>query len=1617
MEINKTFFKGRLNKDFDERFVPEGEYTDALNIRVNSSESESAGVVNNIKGNTKLTTLKYNNVALSSDAKCIGSYEDGARDTIYWFITAPTDSVDMVVSFNVKTEILIYHVVSATVLNFSEKNLITGISLIDDLLFWTDNLNPPRRININSSYNSVTEDDISVIVAPPLDAPTIELFKTINEENYIEDKFISFSYRYKYKDGEHSALSQFTDVAFSPGVFRVDFSNFGNVGMKNSFNSVKLSFSTGGKNVVGVDLCFKVSGSNIVNVIERYDKEKEGWPDNTTEHINFSNKKIYTTLTQDELLRLYDNVPLKAKAQTVLGNRIFYGNYTDGYDIKDVNGNNIKLDYGLELVSSDVGLENISITESAGVNYTLDSSVSVLDSTINIDLTGISLVAGSLLSIDVDFNHDSFSGDAGYTQNSTGFEYNFIFNLQKDYFNAYALATSQEFIDAVSTHQAISSCTDGNSLTDAFNCSIAPQAGWTKVGSGITSGTGEFSITSTPSSNIITIQVPAMKYEDDANPGTYAYEYFKSGVTTSIFVEIASRESLHSNRDYEIGVVYMDDYNRSSTTLVGKKNTVFIPAINSITKNHIKATLRNDPPSWAKSYKFVIKPNQHKYETIYSNIYYNEEKTNSTWFRINGSTQSSIKAGDNLIVKSDSGGYLDKVVKTKVISVKVQEEDFIYGNKSESGSDIVEGTGFYIELKPKDFSATFIENHYINYGQVYNKSNKKYAHIFYSCNTKDSSGTNETPYNLPAGSEVRFIFSEKRYGSGSRCGSRYYKFNKSFIASKDYDNLHEMVIGDGIDFTIPSEIGGTDDDVTNKVYSLNFNSALGTSISQIPATQGTIQAQFQQDPTSSSMFFVLTGGTKKCNGRPGHLRCEIEVTRASNMMVFETEPIDADNGIFYESSKNYKIENNLHKGSSQDQTSSLPAVVDLNFFNCFTFGNGVESRKIEDDIVGAEFSLGSRVSAVSQEEYKEANRYADITYSGVYNEESNLNNLNEFNLSLVNYRTLDKSFGAIEKMHGRKTDIIVFQEDKISYVLGGKNLLSDAQGGGAITSTPTVLGTQVARIEDYGISNNPEGFASFGSEVFFPDAKRGVILNLSGGYAKSDQLQVISNIGMKTYFRDMFNESSSIQVIGGYDVYNNEYILSNSGVEQPIKETEYTCGYSVSQENSSIQNVIDVDFGSDTGTANFSYNVTSGSLTVTVDYNGSQVINSSVSGSGVLSFSKDSATVKKATVTLSPTNSTYNFSSDCIETDTLSIVRVIITSKNTFANKTHVKHNWSKSGYESPVREDFVLFETDGVSMYNTSTGTESTGYIPEENGVVKMSSNKEHGDDFIFDLSNDSFGYLLSDTLYGADDTDTLLSLLTDVAPITNPSTGVYEGIFNYTNPTDKTYLYLVWDYRDYAQINLCYSVSDINAICCTCVPSESYYIDSSEFSEATAVYGDVNLTSKALDGYYADGGYYREQLNGVLLNHLVCPSCLSTPFSSSLIDSSPSTICSQAITETYYHDGTGAYPLLNDYVYSDSTLTTPLASGYYKVSTNAYIEVIGALGLVSSKGNCGACYTYTLTNDGGSGDIVFIYTRCDGAVLNPTVGIGASIDVCAQSIDTVPPGGTVTGGTVTCT
>jgi hypothetical protein len=1550
MDINTTFLKGRMNKSFDERVLPDGEYIDALNIRIGSTENNSVGAIENVVGNTQITTVMYNGNPLSSNARCIGVLEDGEHETLYWFVTDP-GVVDMVLSYNERTETLVYHIISTSVLNFSTDYLVTGIDLIDGLLFWTDNYNPPRRINVNSSYpypvagvDSVTEDDISVIVAPPIESPTITPITISGEENYMSDKFISFSYRYKYKDGEYSALSQFSEIAFEPKQFFIDYTFYGNGAMQNLFNAYDVSFNTGSDNVVGIDLCFKLSDSSIVNVIERYNKQEEGWADNEIRGIVFDSKKIYTALPSSELNRLFDNVPRVAKSQTTMGNRLIYGNYVDGYDI------DVDVDFDVAGVSDTIDISELQVTSITGEAYNINSSspVEIPNSKIVIDFTGVDILANSILVIDVSLSHNSFGGSSLYDDEfapQNTYNYTFSFNIQSDFDSAFELANDPGFIASVYESVAIADSCNGPSLTDNFNCNISAKSvivppvngGWDKLGSGINAIGEGFTITSSPlEPNKINIQIPAMKfygYDDVEAEEVYAYEYLSNANTIASITRRNTRKSLHSNRDYEVAIVYQDEYLRSSTALVSINNTVFFPAETSNKKNYIVATINSLAPSWATRYKFVVKPSKSNYETIYSSLFFTDASS-FTWFKLEGDNISKVKVGDTLIVKADTSGYVDSLIKTKVLDVEAKSEDWVTGN-----GDTVEPGGVYMKLRASNFEAEYRQNSFIEPSYIRGGLGGSYRHnaikMFYDNPEFDSgspvsiSNRRYIPYDIPAGSIVNIKLRIHRNAAGldSGCGSYQYLYQRTVVATNDYTDFRSFIIGENVDFeqgimSGGDELVGVTVNTQNNPLGSFPNTSTGSDGETLPkwpyvepveTAKNYFQfAQTEEDgEPDGSHYFVVASGIPGCSGKKAYNSYEISIQQSNGTLVFETEPLEADGEIFFEGSESFLIVNGMHMSGDAvgdvNQTDSTPAVVTLNFFNCFSFGNGVESYKVNDSLTGDPFYLGERVTAVAQEEYKAAHRYATLTYSGIYNAETNINRLNEFNLSLANFKDLERSFGPINKLYGRRTDVLVLQEDKISYVLAGKNLLSDSTGGGQIASIPEVLGTQIARTEEYGISNNPESFAVYGSDVYFTDTKRSVVINLQGGSAQGDALNVISEYGMKYWFRDKFNEFDNTFKLGGYDPYMGEYVLSITTTEMPTDDNLYGCGVTLSKRNNTGTYQYTVDLGEEIGESTITVNMISGEAQFVVEYDEEIVADETYDtvGTNTIVITKSTALPKSLTVTIVSDNASFEVNVGCIvPVDYITVFRVVYNSPGNAGETIHNKYNWSLGPFTSPNLVDSIVFEEDGVSLFESQNGGLSNGMIPAEGSDVTLYSELRTSDTYIFNESLNSFKYLVSNTLYTPEG---LIPVLNTITPIT----GEYQGTIPNISLEGYSYLYLVWDYRSTTSLTLCYDEVNPYVLCCECPVSDTFYIDAEFLELATGIWTDAERTTLAPDGYYSAFGTYRQMLSGELLSPLPCNGC------------EPQQQCFEGMSEAggsiTYIDLTGTETTISDILFGD--------------------------------------------------------------------------------------------------
>jgi hypothetical protein len=1592
--VTTNFVAGRMNKSVDERILPPGEYVDAVNVRLGSTETTEIGAVENSKGNSQLTTLKYNNSPLT-DGVCIGAYDDGEKETLYWFVASNT--ADMIVSFDTNSQLLRYHVVSTSVLNFNSQYLITGVNKIGDLLFFTDDINPPRKINVTKNYTNVTAAELNVIVQPPLSSPGITMLTQSTEANYLESRMVTFAYRYKYEDDEYSALSQFSDIAFVPGVFSLDVSTSLNAGMKNIFNAVEVSFNTGSSMVKGVDLCFKFANSNIINVIEKFDKDDFGWPDNSIQTQTFTNSKIYTTLPDTELLRLYDNVPLIAKGQTIMGNRLIYGNYEDGNDLIDSNGADCQMNFEAELTTQGVDITELSSSYSAGVNYTIDSSQSITQAAIVIDFSTVKtkLKVGALLSLDLQFVHNKYTGNNGTVTGQQGStEITNVFTLPQTFNTVYEMASSDAFKAAIGTEiqyfQTVANCATGTSYTDAFNCSITNPADsdsnvtWQKNASGITALDQGFLITTTPGSDNVTIQIPAMKFVDsEAGGGTAAplFEYFNFTRADIQFLRNTSIQSLHSNRNYEVGIVYMDEYLRSTTALVSPDNTVFVPASNSILQNKIKVTIpvTQKPPSWATKYKFVLKRAEATYETIYSNFYYSSTLDNSVFFKLEGQNQTKVKVGDLLRVKADSQGPRSVLSECEVLEVEAKAQNFLTPSANiESGGQapyISELAGLYMQIKPTSFTvdtsdaSSFFDSQNVIARTV--KRNNQPA-ILIPCFETSPTGT-KTNLVIPASSLITFDIRFTRVGTGSGgCGSKIYDYNRTFQASQDYNNLFDFVNGENIDFQGGIDTSQDDSGANTNVYINTLNGSNSTVPTKV-INENRYQFTTSDSATpsnSNELFLGVSSGTPGCGSIRGInsvVEGRIVVQIANSIMIFETTPIDVDNDIYYEDDTCYDITNNFHISGSatgdQNQTASVPALVNLGFFDCFSFGNGVESFKVEDSLTGQSFNLGQRVTSVSQQDFKKADRNASLTYSGIYNEETNINRLNEFNLGLANFKDLEVSYGPIQILHPRETDILVLQEDKISYVLANKDLLSTTSGNNAVTASNLVLGTQVARVEEYGISSNPESFATYGAFKFFTDAKRASVIMLRGA-GQQEQLNVVSDIGMRSYFRDLFIGSFNKFKLGGYDPYMDEYVLSSSDSSMPVVIPNTNCGVNIAKQNVTAAASYIVDFTLAQGVVTFNYNVSTSTVNLTVNWNGSNVISQSISGNGTLTFDKNLANPQTATVTITPSGTaSYDITPSCPATSLLTVVQMTLGSSADENKFIHNQYLWEKDSVASPTASELITFSvtpTDPVTSFISTDGQSSLGLFPVTGSTLTPQSNKKDFDDFVFNSTVNKFKYLVSNTAYTSSDWATIDAAASTASPISNPSSGLFQATFNYSNPSNNRYLYLIWDYRTPTSISLRFGATSTIACCSGSVAT--FYIDTTSFATATAVYSDATLQTKAANQFYQTGNSVREQSAGALLpaqtcaacgtavglcysstsaDDVCCTGCTFTSYTSSVVKTTRSEACGTAQTATYYHNGTGATPVVYNFVYSNSSATTKLGAGYYSLSATSVIYV----------------------------------------------------------------------------
>jgi|8_EtaG_2_1085327.scaffolds.fasta_scaffold02583_3 hypothetical protein len=471
-EIKNNFIKGKMNKDLDERLIQKGEYREAQNVALSESDDSDSGALEILLGNiakniaTDLKDASNNTLFATSTSilpEVIGYVGDVKNKRVIYFVTnfsgTQTDDIRAITraagagsdwvggtAYNINPRtgsspsldqcaIVLYDIQEDNTivlaygpwLNFSIAHLITGAQVIDDLLYWTDNYNQPRKINIakaKATANYYTcEEQISLAKYAPYspvqllnrsgywaeddeatdDVITDKTNGSIKSE-YMRDKFIRFSYRYKFEDGEYSIMAPFTQIVFEPlnngaisdtedtanamanqptidvskhSVYRKTTVDL----MQNAINKVVLRIPM--PNLDERDASFNPSFGAYANdykidSVEILIKESDGLAIRSVKSIKVSEmtnsdfdwysikpsstadtykrqtlKYVYKSeqpikvLPEDQLIRVYDQVPLMAKALDIVGNRVILANYVENYQFPKDQAGKRGIDYTL----------------------------------------------------------------------------------------------------------------------------------------------------------------------------------------------------------------------------------------------------------------------------------------------------------------------------------------------------------------------------------------------------------------------------------------------------------------------------------------------------------------------------------------------------------------------------------------------------------------------------------------------------------------------------------------------------------------------------------------------------------------------------------------------------------------------------------------------------------------------------------------------------------------------------------------------------------------------------------------------------------------------------------------------------------------------------------------------------------------------------------------------------------------------------------------------------------------------------------------------------------------------------------------------------------------------
>ena len=772
-ELKRNFSQAKMNKDLDERLVPNGQYRDATNIQISTSDKSDVGSAQTLLGNELKNAIGNTTLSIPTTSTCVGSIALPETDKIYYMISAGINNTtgaalnikkDYIVQYDSLTQkntyvfVDIYSVSTTTadstsngntvtipnngsstinktgvrlgmvftspntttednvtvtdiavsggsnfvitlsknisvnsgatisfdadrVLHFDKNNIITGINVIDDLLFWTDNATEPKRINIKRSIAGTGGTEY-------LQGGGVTNFATGNPTT---DIFTGDTEHYHTRLVADRDNDSYLEIVTNP---------------------------TGRKPV--------------------YVKQK-----NVTVIKKSPTQPLTLVMSDDKEPRVNSSGAINAKYVTITHN---FNDVQGGDEVSVTFDNAIDYRVGdIIIFTNDLSLSNTSFPEGAALIRAVVTASNVVDAdTLHASGFTIRILSISTETPDVstsyqvriedgevlfEFKFVRFSYRYKYTDgeystfapfSQVAFipgEYDYLpkkgYNLGmrntlrnlklKDYYPEELIQNDVVAIDLLYKEDGNPTVYTVKTLTAKDDHPIWPDL------KNHVYDRGEFSILSElihavlPSNQLLRPydNVPRIARAQEVSANRIIYGNYLQNYTADdpdIEVSIQSSElknvtypggaapSVKSQRTYQVGVVFSDEYGRETPVLTSKNASVTLSKETSVTRNRIFARIHKQPPSWATHFSFYVKETSSEYYNMAMDRWYYAADGN-IWISFPSSERNKLTIDDYIILKK--AHRTDEAVfekaRYKVLAIENEAPEFIKTTKKKLG--------------------------------------------------------------------------------------------------------------------------------------------------------------------------------------------------------------------------------------------------------------------------------------------------------------------------------------------------------------------------------------------------------------------------------------------------------------------------------------------------------------------------------------------------------------------------------------------------------------------------------------------------------------------------------------------------------------------------------------------------------------------------------------------------------------------------------------------------------------------------------------------------------------------------------------------------------------------